>query len=417
MKVLYLSAISINAANIGSHIYNGCGWIGALIKSITEKTDIQVGVSFFSRNAINQKVNIDEVTFYINREPSSSRFDVITSLLSDRDEYDNKKLSAIEKVVADFNPDIIQVFGSEDCLGLITERTTIPVIIHLQGVINSCLNAFLPPTLCWRDYPNIALNSKHKLLRYFDKRNWSYNAKREIDIFRSCKYFVGRTEWDKSVTAILSENAEYFHCWEIMREVFYDNSSVRQLPKKLVLTSTISNVSYKGYDVILKTARILKDCCNVDFEWHIFGGVNNRFFERQFGVKASENIILRGVAAPDEIKNQILNSTAFVHLSYIDNSSNSVSEAMILGCPVIVTYVGGLTSMIENSKTGILVPANDPIATAYSIINLYQDSDLNIHIGDNAKAVALKRHNIDAIVNTMYNIYNQIIRNENHTAF
>jgi len=48
-------------------------------------------------------------------------------------------------------------------------------------------------------------------------------------------------------------------------------------------------------------------------------------------------------------------SRFMVHPSYIDNSPNSICEAQILGLPVVATNVGGVESLIENGKTGLLI--------------------------------------------------------------
>ena len=66
----------------------------------------------------------------------------------------------------------------------------------------------------------------------------------------------------------------------------------------------------------------------------------------------------------------MLSCTAYVHPSYIDNSPNSVCEAQVLGVPVVATDVGGVPSIVENGKTGWLVPANDPVATASRLSGL-----------------------------------------------
>lgn len=165
-------------------------------------------------------------------------------------------------------------------------------------------------------------------------------------------------------------------------------------------------------DLILKTAQILKDELNYEFEWKIYGNVTFNFVEHVVGIEHKDvNIIQCGVATPQELKNVILNSTVYVHPSYIDNSPNSLCEAQILGCPVVATNVGGVSSLIENERTGYLVPANDPYQLAFIIKELYTDVKKNRILGDAAKEVALKRHDKSKIVNNLISIYHQIITN------
>ena len=40
-----------------------------------------------------------------------------------------------------------------------------------------------------------------------------------------------------------------------------------------------------------------------------------------------------------------------------ENSPNSLAEAMVSGMPIIAYNVGGISSMFENGKSGILVEA------------------------------------------------------------
>lgn len=415
MRILFLSDIEIGSGSDGHHVYNGCGWIGTLIKKLSCYEDVQIGVSFFSRTSESKVLQENGVLFYINHDLHASKFSILTNLLSDRKKYDNKKLDITEHVIYEFNPDIIQVFGTENCFGLIAERVNIPVVIHLQGIINPCNNAFLPPGMSWVEYCKIGVSLKHRFLRMFDKRTWEYYGNREIEIFNANKFFIGRTAWDRVLMNTFNPNARYFECWEILRDSFYEERPVRKIASKLILTSTISNASYKGYDVILKTADVLRKYHKVDFEWHIFGGINSAFFENFTSISAKDNsVVLRGIATQDVIKEQILNSTAFVHLSYIDNSSNSVSEAMILGCPVIVSDVGGLRTLVENGNTGLVVPANDPYSTAFCIMQLYNDKEKAKEMGDEAMRCAGTRHNPHVISKKVIEIYKEILeRNEN----
>ena len=99
----------------------------------------------------------------------------------------------------------------------------------------------------------------------------------------------------------------------------------------------------------------------------------------------------------------------YVHTSYIDNSPNSVCEAQILGVPVICTNVGGVSSIVENNKTGYLVSSNDPSALASKILKLYKSEEERNHIGKAGKKIALIRHNHNSIISSLINTYNDII--------
>ena len=99
----------------------------------------------------------------------------------------------------------------------------------------------------------------------------------------------------------------------------------------------------------------------------------------------------------------------YVHPAYIDNSPNSLCEAMLLGLPCIASCVGGISSIIDDGKSGILVPVNEPYLLADKIKQLSKDKDLQQRLSTEAIAKASDRHNVENIKSELLNAYNQII--------
>lgn len=410
MKVLWIVSNAANYESKNKHMYNGCGWIASLESKLKGNRNIELAETFFVKTDEPKKAIIDDVTYFPIKTPFSSKLDVLKSLFINQNSIDKKKVCLLLEIINEFNPDIIHVFGTEDVFGLVAQETSIPVVIHLQGVLNPYLNAFLPPFMSWKKYPSIGLKYQHRFIRRFDKKQWEHGCDREKRIFLANKHYMGRTEWDKMITKTFNMNADYHIVWEVLRDCFYSKELSRTLPKKLTLVSTISNTIYKGCDVILKTAKILKDFYNIEFIWKVFGGVNNVFFERFTSIMADDvNVKMCGIASAEELKDELQNATCYVHPSYIDNSPNSVCEAMILGCPVVSTNVGGISTVVDNGVTGFLVPANDPYMMAYRIIALYRDEHLNEKIGTEARRIALLRHDPEIICKRIVEIYKDII--------
>ena len=63
----------------------------------------------------------------------------------------------------------------------------------------------------------------------------------------------------------------------------------------------------------------------------------------------------------------------------------SVIEAMALGLPVISTDVGGMTYMIENGRTGLLVPPNNEKSFVDCISDLIDDQKKASYLSLNAR--------------------------------
>lgn len=392
--------------------YNGGGWITSLQKEIAISTDIALGISFLLENEPTKAIE-DKVCYYPISSPWTSTFSKIKHQIDLIKKFSIKEcIPLINKmlwVIDDFKPDIIEVFGSEQYWGLIAKYTNKPVILHIQGILNPYNNAFLPPgvSLCnyiWSPKSIGGIVNKYKSYRF-----WKNSCEREIKIIKGVKHFIGRTEWDERVTKVMNPICKYYYGSEILRDTFYKPSK-RELPQNLTIVSTISSPLFKGFDLILKTAKLLKDTYKVEFAWKVFGNVSSQYIEKKIKINNDDvNIQLLGVQDAETIKEEILHATCYFHSSYIDNSPNSICEAQILGCPVISTNVGGISSLIENEQNGYLIPANDPYQATFLIKQLYEDTKLNIEIGENARKTALLRHDKHNIVMELISIYKRLL--------
>jgi glycosyltransferase involved in cell wall biosynthesis len=72
-------------------------------------------------------------------------------------------------------------------------------------------------------------------------------------------------------------------------------------------------------------------------------------------------------AGRSELPGILQRHTIMVHPSLFDNFSLGVAEAQACGLAIVVADTGGSSEVIENGKTGVLVPAKDPAATREAI--------------------------------------------------
>lgn len=392
--------------------YNGGGWISSLEKEIIKRNEIELGICFFLEDE-KQKIQEYNVTYYpISTYKYSYKERIKRRLFTERHKdkrfefYINKFL----QVIKDFNPDVINVFGSEDIFGSIAQYTNIPTVLHIQGIITPYFTAYCPPKYSFCSIIFESLNPYKIYKSYKNIKAWQNNAIREQKMLFHIPHFMGRTEWDKRITNIYAPNSTYHHCDEILRDIFYNKVPSRICNESLIITTTISPPYYKGFDTIIQAASILKKQLNVDFTWNVYGINKTTHYERKYKININEcNINIGGIISQETLYSKLLETTVFVHPSYIDNSPNSVCEAQILGCPVIATNVGGIPSLIENDKTGLLIPANDPYQMAFLIREIYLNKDLADNLSKNGREVALKRHNKKHIVDKLINIYDSII--------
>lgn len=395
--------------------YNGCGWITSLMTEFKNCPNVQIGIAFYYGETIDF-VEKDDVTYFPIEQGHIGIVDKLKSYFGYSNGWikeEQKHINRLKEVVKRFEPDIIHVWGTETDMGLIAGETNVPVILHLQGLLSPIENSLLPPGISKNDYVSQnGWNPWKKLVLYNSLYYWKYKAEREVRILRKCRNYFGRTHFDKAISEFFSGGCNYYYCSEILREPFYCGVKwTKPERKEIVIMSTISSPLYKGADLILRTANILSKYSKVCFRWNLIGVTNLEYIEKKIGIKAKDvKVHCVGVKTAEEIKDMILDSNLYFHTSYIDNSPNSVCEAQMLGLPVMVTDVGGVTSLVKHGETGFVVPSNEPHISASLIKQICQDELSIDYISNKSVETATLRHDKTIVVESLLKGYESVIK-------
>ena len=380
-----------------THKYNGCGWIASIQRELMEKYSDEICLSLAYHSSCNSYERMDEIDYY-----------GIQSIKRTFWNYRKKEALFCKRILDVINkvkPDVILCFGTENGLGLACTLTDLPVIIHIQGILNPYYEAWLPQGLSWRRW---LWCNKQAILTWLALKEFK---RREMKMFKNCKYFLGRTEWDKRITNLLAPQAKYYYCSEMLRNEIFTSTKTWSPPKnnRKRIVSIISGAVYKGGDVILRAAKILKENVCFDFVWEVYGVPDMKKWEKLTGVKHDNvNVEVKGVITAKQLVDIVTTADVYVHPSYIENSPNTVCEAQLLGIPVIATNVGGTSTLVRHMETGILVPANDPFFMAANIKLLIENVELAGKLGITGRQTAIDRHNPERIVSDLVQTINII---------
>ena len=135
-----------------------------------------------------------------------------------------------------------------------------------------------------------------------------------------------------------------------------------------------------------------------------------RICEIMTGLTSKDNnIVFHGRIDAETLSELLCKSDIYVHVSHIENSPNSVCEAMMVGMPVIASYAGGTASLLEHEKEGILCQDGDPYVLAGAIIDFKQHPDKALQYASAARKRAMSRHDKESIVKELLDGYAKIL--------
>jgi glycosyltransferase involved in cell wall biosynthesis len=98
------------------------------------------------------------------------------------------------------------------------------------------------------------------------------------------------------------------------------------------------------------------------------------------------------------------NAMMFVLPSYSENFGNVVAEAMIMGCPVVITPEVGLATLVSASGAGV-VTDGDPAALAAAVRDLQHDELRRRVMGDRGRLAARRHLSWESVASRMEQLY------------
>ncbi|MDD4606385.1 MAG: glycosyltransferase family 4 protein, partial [Dysgonamonadaceae bacterium] len=213
---------------------------------------------------------------------------------------------------------------------------------------------------------------------------------------------------------------------ELLREPFYNKKwSIKDCTRYRVFISS-SAYPIKGFHVLLKAAAILKDkypniqivsplsdlnLKSVKFKDYLIAEDYSNYLKKEIRrLNLEDNLVLLKRLNDEEMSNEFTKAHLFVLSSFVENSPNSLGEAMMIGTPSIVTPVGGVMSIVKDEKSALFFPSGDYSMLAYQISRVFEDDALAINLSENAKLIASIRHDVNKTTEQYKQIYSNVIK-------
>ncbi len=322
-----------------------------------------------------------------------------------------------------FEPDLVHIHGSEysHVLSYINTYRSKNIVISIQGLVSDFEKYFYGDISILDIFKNITLRDiirNDSLIK--QKYNMWKRGKNEVLAISQINNVIGRTNYDKAHVCSINPKVKYYFNNEILRDSFYERYwSLSECRRHSIFLSQV-HTPIKGFHKMIKALPLIlskyPDCkiivAGVDIYSKPFWRING--YERyimsllsRLNLKSKIHFI--GPLDEREMVKSYLSSHVFVCPSSIENSSNSISEAQLLGVPCVASYVGGVNDLIEDGKTGFLYRFEDVEMLAKIICDIFSNDDLAISVSKRSNYIAKNRHSVNINSNALVDIYNKII--------
>ena len=414
MHVLWFTGVQLPAVT-GAGL-NRAGWQESLRKALFRYyPDIKISIASFGAEDY-QPFQAENATYYniYRQQGTENRWKRMLESWKHRT-YQEEDLVQIIKTYDLVRPDLVFIFGTENPFGLVVDEFSVPSVISIQAVINGLVDSlFFGYT--GRQLIKEFLSRQTLAGQGIFHKWWAYkkHARIESKIYRQNNYFCGRTQWDQQWMTELNPEARYFKINRVLREAFYTDEWMFADSSQNRIFSLCSNAPFKGGITLVRALVQLKENGNDHFKLRLAGidpdsSVGKTITEILRRNKMEHQVDLLGRLSPDQIKTEMKAARIFVLPSHMDNSPNSLAEAMILGMPCIASNAGGISSMIQDGIDGLLYTHTDIQALAQRILLLNADHDLAQTLGGKARANALIRHDPSTIAEQTFAMYQQVL--------
>jgi glycosyltransferase involved in cell wall biosynthesis len=160
----------------------------------------------------------------------------------------------------------------------------------------------------------------------------------------------------------------------------------------------------KGFDVLIRALAEVEDASLVLVGEGSQGAVLEELAE---SVGVSDRVVWRGWT--DRARSYLGAFDVFAFPSRFEGFPLALLEALLARSAVVATDVGGVSEIVHDGKTGLLVPAEDPKALAAAIRRLLADADLRQRLGEQGRQHVLEHFTADHMTRAFGRLYEELM--------
>ena len=164
----------------------------------------------------------------------------------------------------------------------------------------------------------------------------------------------------------------------------------------------------KGFEYLIKAIpKIVKDLPEAKFLIVGEGPLREKLEELGKRLKVKDNIIFTGFRS--DIKEILASIDVLVMPSLLEGLPMVLLEGMAMAKPIVATNIDGISEVLENGKTGLLVPPKDTDTLAEAIIEILNNKTKASHLGQNARKIVEEKFSVEKMVEQIEWVYEGLL--------
>lgn len=341
----------------------------------------------------------------------------------------SKHIKEIINIVNSIGPDVIHIWGMENYWGLLTARGYLEgnILLEIQGIKETCAKVF---------YGGLSLSEIIKTIGFREmirpsrslmllKRQFVKWSKYEREMLAGHKQISTHSDWVRAwISQYTQSGCQIHYTQRIVRKEFFA-SDIWQIPNNpqdapVVFTMSSGPNAYKGIHDAIKAISILKrDYPRVQLKVAGNFGVDRPFYKKSGytnyllrlikKLDLGNNIIFLGPLNANQIIEQIHTANVMLQTSYVESYSLAVSEAMMAGVPLVVSYAGAMPELAQDRVTALFYTPSDFFACAYKLRKIIRSNELAENLSAMERLIAEKRNISSVLGELQENIYKKVV--------
>ncbi len=418
MKVLWTANLipaNLSAKlNMSSEVLGG--WVESMATRLSSYEDIELAIACKCDENVSFSEESDNIRYY---SLSYSQNTELSKLISD-----------CSKIISEFSPEIIHIEGTEflhsKAMLCAAKEKNIPAVVSMQGILNGYYN-YQCGQLPIDDmmFSKSLTNIFSAWILHLRKTRWfKPRMKSEKEIIENADYILGRTTWDRAHSYAINPKAKYYPCSRILRAPFYEEKwSLEKAERHSIYVGNGYNALKGVHFVVMALPYLIREY--PDIKVYVAGykpyqendkrsilkkGYAAYLKKLIYDLGVQDYIEFTGPLKAHQVAEKLSKVNAYVLCSTIENSPNTLGEAMMVGTPCVAAYVGGVSDMAEDGKEALFYRSDDPKLLAWNIKRIFDSDELALSLSEAGKKKALITHDAERNAQLLIDAYTDILK-------